>query len=204
MNYDGLAPDGEVEDYRVIIKPYVPQDTSVNGVTIGPGQSQCYDAIDTLLVANTAPVVVQNGGSAIFIAGNIIIFKPGFHGQWGSSVDGHITIAGNYCENPSGASMLTNPIDVEEVFEEPELYSKETSGILLYPNPNTGHFTIDVGRDKYSAIIRVMNFQGAMLYQNQFVNQRRLELNLGNQPSGIYLVVIQMDGKVLTRKVVKY
>jgi len=100
--------------------------------------------------------------------------------------------------------MLTNPIDVEEVFEEPELYSKETSGILLYPNPNTGHFTIDVGRDKYSAIIRVMNFQGAMLYQNQFVNQRRLELNLGNQPSGIYLVVIQMDGKVLTRKVVKY
>jgi len=203
LNFNGLANDGEVEDYRIVIWDPVPSDSSVNGVTIGSGQSECYNATDTVLVAETAPVVVQNGGSAIFIAGNVVLFKPGFHGQWGSYVDGHITMAGNYCENPSGAFMVTNPIDVEEVPEESELFSKESSDILLYPNPNTGQFTIDVGKEEYSAVIRVMNYQGARLYQKQFMNQRRIELDLSNQPSGIYIVVIQMEGDLVTRKVVK-
>jgi len=200
----GGATDGEVEDYRVIIWDPVPSDTSVNGVTIGSGQSECYNATDTILVAATAPVVVQNGGNAIFIAGNVILFKPGFHGQSGCTVDAHITIGANYCNNPGGASVVSNPLAIEEISIEPEAFTDETPEIKIYPNPSTGRFTIEFIKDEYSAMIRVMNFQGSTLYQNQFINQRSIELDLSIQPSGMYLVMIQVDGKVVTRKIIKH
>jgi hypothetical protein len=57
--------------------------------------------------------------------------------------------------------------------------------------------------DEYSATVWIMNFQGVNLYQNQFRNQRVIELDLSTQPTGIYLIMIRVNGNIVTKKVIK-
>jgi hypothetical protein len=201
-NYTGLAYDGEVEDYRVLILDSIPEDLAVDGVTINSGQSVCYDALDSIVVAGNAPVVINNGGVAAFIAGNVVLFKPGFQAFQGSTVDAHIAAGGNYCDGYP-ASFNPGPAAPEGRFIEPVTTPDESGGIRLYPNPNTGSFILEFLSEDFSGTISILNFQGTVLKRIPAMDQRTMKLDIGNLPSGIYLVHIFSDDTSIIRKVVK-
>ncbi len=78
----------------------------------------------------------------------------------------------------------------------------ETKKPLVYPNPNTGVFTIEYFSDGYegSATIVVLNTMGQKIYQTETEVSGGLlheEMNLGDQlQKGIYIVRINLNGEV--------
>lgn len=78
-----------------------------------------------------------------------------------------------------------------------KLTSTESS-INLYPNPNNGRFTMALQNVKQSAQIEIYNMLGQSIYQIK-LNSRNTEINLSNQPAGVYLYrVITENGEYIS------
>lgn len=209
LGYAGAASNGEVEDYRIPILDSVPPNLSIQSVTIDSGQLVCYNATDSLIVAgpswvifNTS-VVINNGGDATFIAGQVIFFKYGFRAHQGSSVDAHITTNNNFC-NTQSPSMVSNTDLLTASGAIPEPLSHENPEILIYPNPTNGKLTIEIVNDNFSGTVRIMNYLGAYSEQALLKGQQSIELDISTLPPGLYLAIIQSAKNIITGKIVKY
>ena len=88
-----------VGTFAVADKDYVSDNTTVTDVDIANSNSDCFNAVNTLTVAEEETVTVESGGEATFVAGQNIIFKPGFHSQSGSTAHAYITESGDYCNS---------------------------------------------------------------------------------------------------------
>jgi len=96
----GTTTYGEVEDYKIVVKGIVSENITVENETIISGQTECYNATNTITVAGAGTTVdVESGGEAYFIAGENILLKPGFHSHSGSSTYAYITLTGDYCSS---------------------------------------------------------------------------------------------------------
>ncbi len=75
----------------------VPFHTIVHNVTISNGQTECYEATSTIIVAGSGTTVdILSGGQATFIAGQNIFWHAGFYAHSGSNCHGYITESGDY------------------------------------------------------------------------------------------------------------
>ncbi len=108
--------------------------------------------------------------------------------------------------------------EVEEVVEagptpdpEDEDEKKGTTGIndananmdlVLYPNPTTEHFYINVSADKGNInSIDIFSITGRMIKKlPSCINTGPIEVNVGDVENGIYFVRVNTDAGVLTRK----
>ncbi|MBP6872842.1 MAG: C39 family peptidase [Bacteroidales bacterium] len=76
----------------------VPDNLTLQNITIASGQTECYGAAQTITTAGGGTTfTVQSGGTATLIAGQNILMLPGTLLQSGSSVLGKITTNGTYC-----------------------------------------------------------------------------------------------------------
>jgi hypothetical protein len=80
-----------------------------------------------------------------------------------------------------------------------------SSGITVYPNPNSGRFYLHFEQDKTALSIRVVNTLGVVVYEEKnagvTVSQTKM-VNLGNQPDGIYMLSVDDGQKITMQKVV--
>ena len=78
-----------------------------------------------------------------------------------------------------------------------------TSTINVYPNPSNGKINV-VNTDKnvkdYSVV--VYNSLGAVVYSQQFTNLTNEQIDLGNQPSGIYSVQLKSAKNTINKSIV--
>jgi hypothetical protein len=72
-------------------------------------------------------------------------------------------------------------------------------GLTIYPNPNTGVFTISSGGNN-GMKIEVFNLLGSRIL-SQVSTENKVNINLGDVSKGIYLVKVTMDGVTTTTKV---
>ncbi len=75
-------------------------------------------------------------------------------------------------------------------------------GLLLYPNPTVGDFSIDLGEDSQFAKITITDLRGKVLMSKSYNDQSILNMEL-DEPAGIYLVRIESDGKKAVVRLVK-
>jgi hypothetical protein len=76
----------------------IPTTLAVVDQVVAAGQTQCYNALQTITVAGGGSAFqVQAGGSATFIAGSKIRFLPGTKVFSGGYMHGYITTNGQYC-----------------------------------------------------------------------------------------------------------
>jgi len=75
---------------------------------------------------------------------------------------------------------------------------------LVYPNPNSGFFTIDLKNNLTgSAVINVFNMIGEKVYSTiQQTQSAKLSLNLSKQPQGVYYLQISTAKQTITKKIV--
>ncbi len=93
---------------------------------------------------------------------------------------------------------IASPNDIKEE-------SSTITGISIFPNPATGKFTIytrDAGQVRN---IKVINLTGQTIYDRDIRNNNsgsQFEIDLSNQPKGIYLVKVDVEGMVMMGKVI--
>ena len=66
-----------------------------------------------------------------------------------------------------------------------------TDAITLFPNPNDGNATIDLGDEK-SFITLVNDILGRQILHKESFGDN-YQLNLGNQPKGVYMVSVLLE-----------
>ncbi len=176
----------------------VPLNLEVQNIVINNNQSECFNATNIITVAGSGTTVdINSGGEASFIAGNKIMFKPGFHAHFGSEMTAYITLTGDYCTN-----QQTLPSNPDSVFTIQEI--KKDDFINIYPNPTNGWITIDFLKNKVSSSIKVVNFQGNTVLKAKTNEQFIKTLDLRFLPNGMYIIVINTNNKHITKKVIKH
>jgi hypothetical protein len=167
------------------------------------GSIECFDALDTILVAgNGTSVTFESGSSIDLIAGKSIRFLPGFHAHEGNTTHAWISTNGEFCF-PSGASVVSNsPINKSEFIVNEEYVSHNNAiekQLKVFPNPNNGRFTIKVeGLDQASQLV-IYNLLGAIVHQDIIHSQQSIDIS-DKQP-GLYLVKISNSKKALIQKI---
>jgi endoglucanase len=104
----------------------------------------------------------------------------------------------------SSTNAITGRIAASPVREQMETV---ISNAAIYPNPVRDRFTMTL-QNNYSGSmkVQVVNMTGALQKQflvNKSNNISRTDLSIGDLPKGEYLLMIDMNGKKETRKIIK-
>jgi len=79
--------------------------------------------------------------------------------------------------------------------------------VTAYPNPATTRLNIEVkGYHTKKVSISLQNAMGITVFEkNYFINGNSLdsELDLSNYPSGVYMLQVKSDSKIVTKKIIK-
>ncbi len=83
----------------------------------------------------------------------------------------------------------------------------EMENINLYPNPNTGQFTVSITNQESGSTndVEIYNMLGQKVYSQFAIRSSQFAINISDQPNGIYLIrIADKDGNLVSReKVVK-
>lgn len=75
------------------------------------------------------------------------------------------------------------------------------SSMLIYPNPTTGQLFISL-EEASTGVLTIINYLGQVTRQVEFNNTKKLDVKLYG-PSGIYFLQAEVNGQVITKKIVK-
>jgi hypothetical protein len=84
-----------------------------------------------------------------------------------------------------------NPEGIDEI---------SSASIVLYPNPTNGKFFIETKEfPRINSEIIIIDLTGIIICR-QVINKPLTEINLSDQPKGIYIVQIKTDRQISTGK----
>lgn len=89
--------------------------------------------------------------------------------------------------------VMPNVIGIDE--------QESKDNISLYPNPTSEQFTISQEEVTSGSLI-IRNSLGQIVLQETFTNTNQIDITL-NEPTGIYFLQLETDGKVITKKIIK-
>jgi len=206
LDYDGTNGKYPMYGHLIELADTPPTNTTVQNVTLSNGESECYNATNTITVAGEGTtVVIRSGGEATFIAGGKILFKPGFSSLSGSYTTAQITTTNNYCnaqQNMAAAQNNNSPETANETVTFDELINDNTK-LNIYPNPTSGNFTVSFSDKAASAEIALYSLQGNMLYKVSCKETLKQEIDISHFETGMYIIIIKTGKKVITGKVIK-
>jgi hypothetical protein len=151
-------------------------------------------------------VDINSGGSAIFIAGSLISFLPGFSSLSGSYCDAYITITGNYCSNKQTMAPMNDNFNENDAKTLKELSFENEDRepeINIYPNPTIGEFVIDFLDKDTTAEIYIQNFQGIFVRKVEFHEEKKVNIDIRGLPSGMYIILIKTESYYFNKKIIK-
>jgi hypothetical protein len=182
----------------------VPDNVSVQNVSVVSGQDTCFNAIQQLTVAGSGTIFqVMNGGSATLIAGQKISMLPGVTVSAGGYLHAHITLNGTYCDqlpNP-----VVNPPASPQEITSTESTGKGLNGLKLYPNPTTGAFTISFDGSQEGRMVeaRIYTVSGEEVYSEKLNYVSSQEFSIQGFLPGMYFIRIKTTEGTDILKVVK-
>ncbi len=176
-----------------------PATTTVQNITVLSGQSNCFNATQTITVAGSGTsFIVNSGGTANMIAGINIIYLPGTLVYAGGYLHGKIAPDGPFCGAKS-ASFVSSGKDEET----PVITEK--AGLKVYPNPTNGKFRIELTGNIQAEITRIDIFglHGESVLSEAGSGAAVNEFSIADKPAGIYFVKVMAGKNLLTGKIVK-
>lgn len=184
-------------DQMDVIVTGPPENREIQNVTVPGGSSVCYDATNTITVAGAGTTfLVENGGSAVMIAGQKIRYLPGTRVMPGGYMHGYITTGGQYCNTlPSPENSGTTATGVES---QPGFMFK------IYPNPTSGEVTIELKEPKNQMVtVTAFGSMGNLILTEKLDGLNAKKISLTNQPAGIYFLRITQGDQQEIRKVIR-
>ena len=147
--------------------------------------AQCFNAAQSITVAgNGSTFTLEPGSDVTLIAGQQIRLLPGVHAQPGSHLTARINTDGNYCP----ASISPAPSPAADTLR--SIAKTNTNEVSVYPNPTTGVFTVDPGREdtETTTEVDIYSITGRNIVHTSITPGTPLTFSLSNQPAGVYLV----------------
>lgn len=163
---------------------------AVQDMTIGNGQDTCYNASGTVRVAGSGTqFVVHAGGRATFIAGHNIMLLQGVRVNTGGYLHGRISSAGEFCGQSTQSPAGNTSADGYAVQGTASRFFK------IYPNPNTGSFTLELSGPvtDQSYRVEIYGMLGECRIRETIPSGLKHEISVSALPEGIYLV--RVSGK---------
>jgi len=77
-----------------------------------------------------------------------------------------------------------------------------SSSISIHPNPTSERITVSL-EEGIATSVTIRNSLGQLLLSDKTPSTNQVELDLSSYPTGIYFLQIEVDGQVITKKVVK-
>lgn len=162
-------------------------------------------AADMMLTATTTPSTNgQNGTATVFVG----LGNPPYSYAW-STGDTSQTAAGL----PVGPVTVTvfDALGCTDVLTVNigAVSTQDIEGLAsldLFPNPTTGSVVLNAAFHRaVDANVQILNLLGQPLWEANASDATALseQIDLGNFPDGLYLVRLRVDGRVLTKKLVK-
>lgn len=111
-----------------------------------------------------------------------------------------------YCNN--GSNRISNPELARLNDEAGQAKQQEAASAgfeevdALYPNPTTGKFYITFSKAIDNATVQIVDVKGKVV-QRVKGSGTRLEFDLSNQPGGTYFVIINSEGVIINKKIIK-
>jgi hypothetical protein len=176
-----------------------PLNREVIDVTVIPGQSLCFDALQHIVVAgNDHYFTVTAGSEATFIAGASINFLPGASVAYNGRMTAYIAPAGPFCSQgdhvgTAETGFANNPSDSH-------------SRLSVWPNPAEDFLNlyVSVPESASKGEIRIYDSYGKLVlatFAGTFMPQR---ISLPELPDGLYLLIYSRDGRSEGCKFLKY
>jgi surface protein len=180
--------------------PVVVQDLVLHAINLQHGESFCYDATQTITATN---FTVENGASAVFIAGQSITFGTGFVVQSGGNLHASITLTQEFCNQTSLAS--SSEITDRQSVSEPENKTAiaKDSFFKLFPNPTTGLFKLELSEITSTIIVEVYGLMGKQILWQEVTGHQPFEFDLSLQPRGIYIVRVLNGDAIESQRIIR-
>jgi hypothetical protein len=186
------------------VNQLVPVNNTVQNIIVASTVDTCFNATQVITVAgNGTPFEVQNGGSATFVAGQMIHFLPGTTVVPGGYLHGFITENDQYCgqlPNPAVTALVSEDETTTAV---PEFVNSQS--IRLYPNPTTGIFVVELKGDSLAAMTKaeIFSMSGVKLQTITLPNERKHEFSVATFVPGIYFIHVYTNERSEILKFVK-
>lgn len=186
----GFGPQpGNVIRYSVAVAPCIVSCCILNRnivTDIISGTNFDFEASNTITATNK----LFNGATADYDAGNKIRLMSGFKASYGSTFNAFIDGCGGA---KSGVNASTETIDEGDL--------STATGFNIYPNPNNGEFTIAF-EEADEIAVEVFNLMGKRVYTESRSNNK-FNIDISDQPKGVYLVKINVDGTTFNERIIK-
>jgi len=99
-------------------------------------------------------------------------------------------------------------------FTEAHLYSRDLSTVAIndietehfeldiYPNPSSGTFNIELGEEETVSTVEVLNALGRTVFTSTSNFKNIIQIDIQNQPKGIYIIKVIVGNKIGVKKVI--
>jgi len=101
------------------------------------------------------------------------------------------------CNNPQ---LRMAPAPVSAIQEE-----TTDNGLMIFPNPTTGEFTLQFSQMKEAATVRILDIQGRVVSGKTIPAESSLSttMDITNQPSGIYIIEVTQGVDVFRTRLIR-
>jgi hypothetical protein len=139
-----------------------------------------------------------------FTASSSIVLKPGAKLSRGSKIVLKISDDYGLCNSIVTSKISNTNSDVinDYLSESGDEKIYKTERVLLYPNPNSGVFTLYLGDDHGKISYDIYDSLGKSVY-NGSTEKSTLDISLPNLPTGVYMVKLKGDNYKETIKFIK-
>lgn len=150
------------------------------------------------------PVATVTGlAGGTFSAGSGLVFADATTGEidLAASTPGTYTVT--YTTNGTCPNTATFSITVDDCTSIEEVNANAIN-VVLFPNPNTGHFYLRNDGDAAEQTLRIVDMLGQTLYEERLYWNagQTLNMDLSAQPAGLYQVQLIRDKEVQTLSVI--
>ncbi len=106
------------------------------------------------------------------------------------SLSGYLTI--------QDTATISADTTIEVVMQNEEAVNSLLNNVVIYPNPNNGIFTISLPDN---ATVVITDIAGSIIYKSLIINS--LQIDISNQPAGIYFIKITSENSNIIKKIIK-
>ncbi|MBN1925971.1 MAG: T9SS type A sorting domain-containing protein [Prolixibacteraceae bacterium] len=184
----------------------VTSDLTLSGLSLESTDTRCYNAYATITLPGSGSTVeFQSGSSATLIAGQSVHFMPGFQAAAGSYVHAYITTDASFCDlgypAPETVTVTEKSFTIMEDKTQ-SVFNSLAQGINVFPNPNNGHFSLDINNAPAESKVSIYNIHGSVIFECNFKNINHHEFDLPNHLKGMYFVKVISNGNQYVKKMV--